>query len=146
MVKKGKTGWKQPVFLLENQQCFIVLPDSVFLCHPRALFFIVIAGLRFLLCHPRAPTRGSTFQSTILTVENNGATRSLWHSAFNPPRACRAGHPRALFFIVIAGLRFLLCHPRALFFLVIAGLDPAIQVKHKANLLTWILGSSPRMT
>ena len=25
-----------------------------------------------------------------------GATRSLWHSVVNPPRACRAGHPRAV--------------------------------------------------
>ena len=51
----------------------------------------VIPGLFIFLCHPRASSRGSIFQSTILTMENNGATRSLWHNAINLPRACRAG-------------------------------------------------------
>ena len=29
---------------------------------------------------------------------------------------------------------------------VIPGLDPGIQINNKANLLTWIAGSSPAMT
>ena len=61
------------------------------------------------------------------------------------PRACRAGHCRLCFFIVIPGHRP--GNPNQTnFLLVIAGLDPAIQVNHKANLFIWILGSSPRMT
>ena len=86
-----------------------------------------------------------------------GATRPLWYSTFNPPRTCRAGHPRALYFFSSSpGLTrgsiwrhpepVFSSHCRTLFFLVIPGLDPGIQVKHKANLLTWIAGSSPAMT
>ena len=62
--------------------------------HPRTLSFITSSpGLTrgSIWRHPEGVIRGSTFQSTILTVENNGATRSLWHSVVNPPRARRAG-------------------------------------------------------
>ena len=65
--------------------------------------------------------------------------------------------PGAVFFLFLSspGCVFL-CHPRALYFLVIPGyfisfssspgFDPGIQVNNKANLLTWIAGSSPAMT
>ena len=101
--------------------------------------------------HPKGVTRGSIFQSTILTMENNGATRSLWHNAVNLPRACRAGHPRAFYF-----------------FMSSPGIVPGIHIsKHNldhgkqwSNAVSvaqcyqlaarlpcrWILGSSPRMT
>ena len=60
--------------------------------------------------------RMTVLQSTKSFTENAGATRGTGHNDINPPRACRAGHPRALYF-----------------FLVIPGLDPGIYPsKHKA--------------
>ena len=103
---------------------FIFLSSSpgtlFFYRHPRAMFFY---------CHPRASTRGSTLQSTILTMENNGATRPLWYNVVNLPRACRAGHPRALyFFIVIPGhFIFLSSSPGYVFLLSSPGFDPGIH-------------------
>ena len=54
-----------------------------------------------------------------------------------------------LFFLVIAGLdpAIHLASPLGcVFFMSSPGIDPGIQINNKANLLTWILGSSPRMT
>ena len=49
---------------------------------------------------------------------------------------------------VIPGLCFFsFRQPRAVFFLMSSpGFDPGIQINNKANLLTWIAGSSPAMT
>ena len=58
----------------------------------------------------------TVLQSTILTVENNGATRPLEHGAFNSPCACRAGHPRHFLFLSSPGTLF--------FYSVIPGLRP----------------------
>ncbi len=121
-------------------------PEPVFSSHPRALYFFSSSPgltrgsksnirLLFYLDSRVKPENDSTF---MLFTTPAGAPRPLWYSTFNPPRACRAGHPQAIFFIMSS--------PGTLFFLVIPGLDPGIQIKHKASLFIWILGSSPRMT
>ena len=76
--------------------------------------------------------------------------RSLEHNAVNRPRAGRTGHPRALFFIVIPGLRpgdpsfKVLCHlqipPEH------RGLCSTILITDRSGRRLWIAGSSPAMT
>ena len=122
---------------------FIFLPSSpgfLFYCHPRPLFFIMSSpGL----------TRGSKsiiwllFYLDSRVKPENDINFKAQSPSQSPPE--HRGLLSTMLSIRRAPAVQVIPGP-FIFFLVIPGLDPGIQVKHKANLLTWIAGSSPAMT